>query len=102
MDTLAKKQSEQVLIEEYRKTAQATQIWLDSVGKRLDTLEKGSGLDCQHKLTTLAEIGMEFNENALPKVELVKTLANQVIAVVSNLDSQQVEEQVFEYIFNWS
>lgn len=51
-------------------------------------------MDCQHKLTTLAEIGVEFNENALLKVEQVKTLANQVIAVVSNLDSQQVEEQV--------
>ncbi|XP_039285327.1 nesprin-1-like [Nilaparvata lugens] len=94
MDTIAKKQSEQSLMDQYRNTAQETQSWLESLGKRLDVLEKGSGLDCMQKLTTLAEIGLEFNDNALPKVNEVKALANQVMAVVTNLDSQQVEEQL--------
>lgn len=39
-------------------------------------------------------MGFELQESGLPKVEQTKTLANNVIAVVSNLDSQQIEEQV--------
>lgn len=56
METLTKKQGEQTLIEEYRGTLANTQTYLDSLGKKLDSLEKGSGLDCQHKLTALAEV----------------------------------------------
>lgn len=40
------------------------------------------------------QVGLELQEIGLPKVEGTKTLANNVIAVVSNLDSQQIEEQV--------
>lgn len=81
-------------MEEYRNKANETQGWLDSLGKRLDVLEKGSGLDCMQKLTTLAEIGSEFNEHGLPRVNEVKSLANEVMTVVNNLDAQQVEDQV--------
>lgn len=94
-DTIAKKQAEQTLIEDYRNKVQETQGWLDSLGKRLDGLQKGSSLDCAQKITELSEIENELNENGLPKVDQVKSLANQVMAVVNNLDSQQVEEQVF-------
>ncbi|XP_075225316.1 muscle-specific protein 300 kDa isoform X2 [Lycorma delicatula] len=94
LETIAKKQAEQNIMEEYRNKAHETQGWLDSLGKRLDVLEKPSGLDCMQKLTTLAEIGFEFNENGLPRVNEVKSLANLVMTVVNNLDAQQVEEQL--------
>lgn len=58
METLAKKQGEQSLIDEYRSSLSGTQAYLDTLAKRVDTAEKGSGLDCQHKLAALAEVSV--------------------------------------------
>lgn len=93
---MGKKQAAQSIIEEYRTNLQDIHSWFDSVVKRMEVLDKGSGLDCTQKLAVISEIGSEFEGQGIRRVDEVKRLANAVVDVVSNLDSQQVEEQVTE------
>lgn len=91
---MGKKQAAQSIIEEYRINLQDIHSWFDSLIKQMEVLDKGSGLDCIHKLAVISEIGSEFESQGPRRVDEIKRLANAVIDVVSNLDSQQVEEQV--------
>ncbi|KAJ9594434.1 hypothetical protein L9F63_014159, partial [Diploptera punctata] len=91
---MAKKQRAQNVIEEYRTKLQDIHGWFDSLVKRMEALDKGSGLDCAQKLVAISEIGSEFESQGAKRVGEVKRLAGAVVDVVSNLDSQQVEEQL--------
>lgn len=59
----------------------------------MEQLDRG-GHDCDWKLAQLREIAAELNESGPGRHQAVKALAKQVTALVSNLDAQQVEEQV--------
>lgn len=97
---MTKEQSNQNTIEAYRKTIQDIHDWFDSILKRMEVLDKGSGLSCPEKLTAIRDLNKEFNEVGPKKMEAVKNAVSDVINIVSNLDSQQVEEQVrFKNIF---
>lgn len=56
--------------------------------------DKGSGLPCPQKLNALKELSSDFGQNGKDKVDAIKNVGNKVINIVSNLESQQVEEQV--------
>lgn len=56
--------------------------------------DKGSGLPCPQKLSALKELSDEFGKAGKDKVDNIKTVGSKVINIVSNLESQQVEEQV--------
>ncbi|KAL1139465.1 hypothetical protein AAG570_006449 [Ranatra chinensis] len=94
METLAKKQGDEALIERYRIICGDGQCWLDSITKRLEQAERGRGLTLPQKLSTLEAIALDHAEKRIPIIDSVRDLAEQVINVVSNLDSQQVEDQM--------
>ncbi|XP_044734627.1 nesprin-1 [Chrysoperla carnea] len=94
IDTIAIKQTGQNTIERYRTLIQDTHEWFDNLAKRMEVLDKGSGLSCAQKQAQLNEIKNEFEDKGPKTLEQVKTLGNEVINIVSNLDSQQVEEQI--------
>lgn len=62
--------------------------------------DKGSGLPCPQKLNALKELSLEFSQAGKEKVDSIKTVGSQVINIVSNLESQQVEEQVSKIEYN--
>lgn len=93
-DAIVKKQTDKTLIDEYRQKQQEMHTWLDTLIKRMDILDKGSGMTCPQKLVTIFEIKKEFESEGPSRLQNIKQLANNVIDVVSNLDSQQVEEQL--------
>lgn len=60
--------------------------------------DKGSGLPCPQKLSALKELSSEFGQAGKDKVDSIKSVGSQVINIVSNLESQQVEEQVSSHL----
>lgn len=56
MESISQRQSQQTLADEYRTTLADAQAFLEGLTRRLDGVEPGTGLDCQHKLTTLAQV----------------------------------------------
>lgn len=91
---IANKQGGQNLIEDYRQNIQAMHAWMDTLLKRSEAVDKGSGLNCAQKQSAIVELQNEFEDQGPKKLSEVKRLAGEVIDIVSNLDSQQVEEQV--------
>lgn len=91
---IADKQSKQEIIDQYKQQLQAINTWFDNLNKRIDVVDKGSGLNCQQKQTAIGDIQDEFEELGPQRMEELKRLAARVVAVVNNLDSQQIEEQV--------
>ncbi|XP_066158002.1 muscle-specific protein 300 kDa isoform X10 [Euwallacea fornicatus] len=94
MSVIADKQAKQEIINQYKQQLQAINTWFDNLNKRIDAVDKGSGLNCQQKQAALAEIQEEFDELGPSRLEELKRLASRVADIVHNLDSQQVEEQV--------
>ncbi|KAL5279677.1 hypothetical protein ACFFRR_003964 [Megaselia abdita] len=94
MDAIARKQSSQNIIDDYRNDVQDMQNWFDGLIKRMDVLEKGSGLNCAQKLAAISEIKNEFEGQGPQKLQNIKTKAAAVCEIISNLDGQQVDEQV--------
>ncbi|KAL3268198.1 hypothetical protein HHI36_007323 [Cryptolaemus montrouzieri] len=93
-DLIAQRQSHQELIHEYRQNLQSINNWFDSLSKQVEAVDKGSGLNCQQKQSSVFELKIEFDEKSPKKMETVKTLAATIISLVNNLDSQQIEEQM--------
>lgn len=94
MDGIAKKQSGQSVIEDYRQANKEMHNWFDTLIKGMDILDKGSGLSCAQKLTAINELKSEFEKNGPLKMADLKEKASAVTDVISNLDAQQVEEQL--------
>lgn len=94
MDAIAKKQAGQSIIDGYRQGMQDVQNWFDTLIKRMDVLDRGSGLNCAQKMAAINEIKNEYELQGHPKIQELKGKAAQVAEVISNLDGQQVEEQM--------
>lgn len=67
----------------------------------MNLADKGSGIPCLQKLEKLRELLKEFENAGKDKVDNIKKVGAEVISIVSNLESQQVEEQVStkKYLF---
>ncbi|KAK6636175.1 hypothetical protein RUM43_009828 [Polyplax serrata] len=96
MAVIAKKERAQQITEDYRKNLADAHQWLDSIIKKMENLDKGSSptLDCYQKLNGIHDLSNEINTQGNQRTEEVKKLANHVVDLVSNLDSQQVDEQI--------
>jgi len=94
MDAIAKKQAGQNVIDGYRQGMADVQNWFDTLIKRMDVLDRGSGLNCAQKMAAINEIKNEYELQGHPKIQELKGKAAQVAEVISNLDGQQVEEQM--------
>lgn len=92
--TIAQKQADQDVVDEYRQNLQVINNWFDNLIKRIDAVDKGSGLNHQQKQAAVSELQAEFDDQGPKRVDEIKRLAAQVIDFVNNLDSQQIEEQV--------
>lgn len=84
----------QSVIDDYRTKCQKIHDWFDSVMKKMSVADKGSGLTCAQKLSALTDLAKEFEESGRVQVDDIKAVGSKVINIVSNLESQQVEEQV--------
>lgn len=94
MDAIGDKQAAQDLIQKYRSQVQDIQGWFDSLSKKVDVIERGSGLTIGQKIASVKEITAEFESQGPSRLDDVKKLGDQVMDSVSNLDSQQIEEQI--------
>ncbi|XP_018338972.1 PREDICTED: nesprin-1 isoform X6 [Trachymyrmex septentrionalis] len=93
-EAIAGKQAAQDLIQKYRSQVQDIQTWFDGLSKKVDMIEKGSGLTIGQKISNLKDITTEFESQGTEKLAEIKKLGDQVMDSVSNLDSQQIEEQI--------
>lgn len=94
IDAIAGKQAAQDLIQKYRLQVQDIQSWFDSLSKKVDVIEKGSGLTINQKISNVKDITAEYESQGPEKLAEIKKLSEQVMDSVSNLDSQQIEEQI--------
>nr|XP_050869210.1 muscle-specific protein 300 kDa [Vespula vulgaris] len=93
-DAIAGKQASQDLIQKYRNQVQDIQTWFDTLSKKADGIEKGCGFTIGQKISNIKEIIGEFESQGGDRMDEVKKLGDQVMDSVSNLDSQQIEEQI--------
>ncbi|XP_018395829.1 PREDICTED: nesprin-1 isoform X2 [Cyphomyrmex costatus] len=93
-EAIAGKQAAQDLIQKYRSQVQDIQTWFDGLSKKVDMIEKGSGLTINQKISNIKDITVEFESQGTEKLAEIKKLGDQVMDSVSNLDSQQIEEQI--------
>ncbi|CAG9579065.1 unnamed protein product [Danaus chrysippus] len=91
---IEREKGNQSIIEDFRHKCQEIHDWFDSVLKKMCLADKGSGLPCPQKLNALKELSSDFGQNGKDKVDAIKNVGNKVINIVSNLESQQVEEQM--------
>lgn len=98
-NAIAREKGNQATIDDFRHKCQEIHDWFDSVLKKMCLGDKGSGLPCPQKLNALKELSDEFGQAGKEKVDKIKDIGTKVINIVSNLESQQVEEQVSSIIF---
>ncbi|KAJ8984006.1 hypothetical protein NQ317_006860, partial [Molorchus minor] len=91
---IAQKQANQEIIDEYKQHLQVINNWFDNLAKRIEAIDKGSGLNCQQKQSAIIDLKAEFDDQGPKRLDEVKRLSSQVFDFVNNLDSQQVEEQI--------
>lgn len=91
---IEREKGNQAIIDNFRHKCQEIHDWFDSVLKKMCLADKGSGLPCPQKLNALKELLAEFSQAGKEKVDNIKVVGSEVINIVSNLESQQVEEQV--------
>ncbi|KAL4710682.1 hypothetical protein ACJJTC_003318, partial [Scirpophaga incertulas] len=91
---IEREKSNQAIIDDFRHKCQEIHDWFDSVLKKMCLTDKGSGIPCPQKLSAIKELFAEFGQTGKDKVANIKTVGSQVINIVSNLESQQVEEQM--------
>lgn len=94
LKAIEREKGNQAIIDDFRHKCQEIHDWFDSVLKKMCLVDKGSGLPCPQKLNALKELSTEFGQAGKGKVDAIKSVGGQVINIVSNLESQQVEEQV--------
>lgn len=92
--TIAQKQANQDVIDEYRQHLQVMNNWFDNLIKRIDAVDKGSGLNHQQKQSAISNLKAEFDDQGPKRMDEIKRLAAQIIDFVNNLDSQHIEEQL--------
>jgi len=92
---LLKKQSDQNLLLVFKNSEMDLQNWFDNLSKSIDSLEKGSGKTCQQKLELFNEVKENYNNNGEKLINNVRVNCDNLKAVVSVLDAQLLDDQVF-------
>lgn len=67
---------------------------LDSLSKKLDSVEHGQGVLCPVKANTLKTISDTLDTSIQEPLDLLQSKAAEVKQLLSNLDAQFVDEQV--------
>ncbi|XP_052870916.1 muscle-specific protein 300 kDa-like, partial [Anopheles cruzii] len=92
---MERKRDDQLAIEKYRKQYDDVQSWLDAITHQIDCVEAGGagGLSCRQKLDKISGIKriLEDDCDMLPSF---RRNAEHIAQLVSNLDAQQVTEQL--------
>lgn len=94
MEAIAAKTSGQNIIENYRHATSDLNQWFDVMIKKIDAIDVGSGLNCAQKQEAIAKIQTECDVQGQQNLNDFKQKAHQVIELISNLDAQQVEDQI--------
>lgn len=94
MEAIAAKTSGQNIIESYRNATNDLNQWFDAMIKKIDAIDVGSGLNCAQKQEAIAKIQNECDVQGQQNLNDFKQKAHQVIELISNLDAQQVEDQI--------
>lgn len=94
MEAIAVKTSGQNIIESYRHATNDLNQWFDAMIKKIDAIDVGSGLNCAQKQEAVAKIQTECDVQGQQNLNDFKQKAHQAIELISNLDAQQVEDQI--------
>lgn len=94
MEAIAAKTSGQNIIESYRHATNDLTQWFDAMIKKIDAIDVGSGLNCAQKQEAMAKLQNECDVQGQQNLNDFKQKAHQVIELISNLDAQQVEDQI--------
>lgn len=94
MNSLARKTSGQNIIEAYRTAVAEMHVFFDNIIKRSDILNQGAGLTSAQKMAAIVELKNEFDDQGPVKLADLNQRAGDVKEIISNLDCQQVEEQM--------
>lgn len=93
-EAITHKDGQQRVIESYKADVAELDKALDSIGKKLDSVEHGQGVLCPAKANTLKTISDTLDRSIQEPLELLQSKAVEVKQMLSNLDSQFVDEQV--------
>lgn len=84
----------QRLIETYRQAYQDGHNWVDELIKQLDKIEMGNNIACAQKMETIQGVEKEFSKQRPIRFDAITQAKADLIPVISNIDAQQVEEQL--------
>ena len=81
------------LIEVYRRTLQTVYSWFDTIIKQLEKCDRVEYPDSNQRNEEINKLWSKFKETQ-PKVDQLSQKANEIKPHLSNLDNQQVDEQL--------
>lgn len=94
MEAIATKTTGQDTIATYNQDVAELNTWFDTMIKKIDGVDVGSGLNCAQKLDAIAAIQNECEVDGQQKLNNVKQKAHDVIEIINNLEAQQVQEKL--------
>lgn len=81
-------------IESYREALNENHKWIDNITKDLDIIDLGNNTTCSQKLSIVQILNNNFSSQHPQRMAAIDHQKTVVVRLISNLDSQQVEEQV--------
>lgn len=91
---IERKRNNQDIIDDYIKAISESKGFFDSVVHRLEMLDGPCGMNCEQKLNETNSIKSEFELKASQLKEKIQSLGAKVFEMISNLDAQQVDDQL--------
>jgi len=79
---------------EFKKSELDLQNWFESLSKRIESLEKGSGFTCQQKLELFNEAKEDYINNGEKLVNNLRANCQNLKEVISVGDTQLLDDQV--------
>lgn len=94
MNQIERKRHNQLIIDDYLKTINESRSYFDGVTHGLEMIDAQSGKNCDHKLTEISAIKNEFETKTPQLKDQINTKGARVFEIISNLDSQQVDDNL--------
>lgn len=94
MKAMGQVKNNQRLIELYRQAHQDGHNWVDELIKQLDKMDMGNNMSCEQKMESMRGIEKEFSNQRPTRLNEILDARTALIPVISNIDAQQVEEQI--------
>jgi len=79
----------------YKNSETDLQNWFDNLSKCIESLEKGSGNTCQHKLELFNNIKEDYINNGEKLINNLRLNCQSLKEVVSISDAQLLDDQVY-------